>query len=537
MIIPTGTGRLVRFILRRDRWFLPLWIAVPPLILLSFAGAMATSFPTAEVREQYAEASASNAMFTMMYGELHGAGLGELVAWRAGFFPVLLGLCSMLSVIRHTRAEEEAGRRELIAATAISRHASLAAALIVVSAVNLSIGLLTALALISFGLPAVGSIALASGLAGCGVGLAGVAALIAQLTSGAGTARGIGIVFLAAALMLRSVGDLNTQAGGALGWVMWLSPFGWSNQLRPFAGERWWLLVLVLLVSAALTALAIVVSGRRDLGAGLIQPRPGPAVAAPGLRSPVALAWRLHRRTLAGWSLGLALAGLAFGSIGRTGEQIASTMSPEAMAALAGVLSGAGSLGDQFLAVILEMFSMIAAGYAVLATLAIMNEERSGRAEELLATPVNRIRWAASHLLFALINPTVVTVVFGTAVGLVHGLSGDDPGDQLLRVFGGTVARLPVIWLFVGLTFLLCGLLPRIAAGAFVVLFGSLLILGLGIQLRLSPWIVGLSPFAHLPELPGGELQWTPLVVLTALTAILIAAGLVGLRRRDLPAA
>ncbi len=46
--------------------------------------------------------------------------------------------------------------------------------------------------------------------------------------------------------------------------------------------------------------------------------------------------------------------------------------------------------------------------------------------------------------------------------------------------------------------------------------------------------MMDLSPFAHLPRIPGEELAATPILWLLAVTTALIAAGLGGFRRRDL---
>jgi ABC-2 type transport system permease protein len=76
---------------------------------------------------------------------------------------------------------------------------------------------------------------------------------------------------------------------------------------------------------------------------------------------------------------------------------------------------------------------------------------------------------------------------------------------------------------------------PRLAAGAFAVVLASLLLGWVGEELKLSRWVIDLSVFAHVPQLPGGELKVLPLVVLTSIAAALIVLGLLGLRRRDMP--
>jgi ABC-2 type transport system permease protein len=53
-------------------------------------------------------------------------------------------------------------------------------------------------------------------------------------------------------------------------------------------------------------------------------------------------------------------------------------------------------------------------------------------------------------------------------------------------------------------------------------------------MLKLDQLVMDLSPFTHVPTVPGGEVTLTPLVWLTATALLLTAAGLAGLRRRDI---
>ena len=186
-------------------------------------------------------------------------------------------------MIRHTREEEETGRRELLGATVVGRHAPLVAALAVTIGAGLLVaGLLTA-GLAGVGLPLAGSFAFGLGYAGVAAVFAGIGAVAAQLTEASSTARGIGVGVAGVTFLLRMTGD---SGGEATEWVAWLSPIGWFSRLRPFADEQWWVLVLWLGLSAALITTAALVASRRDVGAGALPPRPGACRCGTGIAQP-----------------------------------------------------------------------------------------------------------------------------------------------------------------------------------------------------------------------------------------------------------
>ncbi|TDD21612.1 ABC transporter permease [Nonomuraea diastatica] len=528
-----GTGKLIRLVLRRDRVLLPLWVAFVCMIPVVFVSAFTGAYPTAEARQHYYETSVHTRAFTIAYGVLNGSSLGELVAWRSGFVTFMVALFALLTVIRHTRTEEEAGRRELVGATAVSRHADLAAALIVTCGAALVLGVGTALALIGQGLPAAGSLALGLEFTVAACAFASIGAVTAQLTTGAGGARAIGISTLGAAILLRGVGDVAAQSGDGPAWVSWLTPLGWAEALRPYSGERWWVLALAAGAMLALIMLAVALSERRDLGVGMLQARLGPAAAGPCLSSPLALAWRLHRGPLISRLAGLALVGLVGGAMSASLGTLMNN-SAAARETLAR-LGGPGTLVDQFLAPMMTMLGLVSAGFAIQAALLLRNEERDGRAEPLLATPVRRLRWAGSHVAFILLGPALGLIAFGTAAGLAHGLNTGDVARELSRLLAAALVQLPVVWVFTGVAFALYGLLPRLVAGTFVVAMVSMLFGWVGLELQLDQWVIDLSVFEHVPKLPGGVMTATPLIVMTVVAAALIAAGLAGFTRRDMP--
>jgi len=529
-----GTGKLVRLILRRDRVLLPLWILTFGLLMVTVVASFSELFPTAADRQQYADASAADAGFVTLYGQLHGSSLGELSVWRGGFYPVLIGLIALLTVVRHTRTEEETGRRELLGATVVGRHAGLAAALAATLVANLVLAAVVAAAMAGQGLPVAGSLAFGLELAAAGWVFAAVGAVAAQLTSGAGGARGIAVAVLGGAWLLRVVGDVSGLSGGGLSWVSWLSPIGWVHRIDPYGGERWWVLGLVAALTAVLAGAAVALEARRDVGAGLLPQRPGPATAAAGLRSPLALAWRLHRGLLAAWTAGFAVVGVVLGGAGSSvADMVAGNQSLEEVFTRMGGRTG---IVDAYLASVMAILALMAAGYAIQATLRLRAEETNGRAEPVLAGAVGRLRWAASHLVFSVLGSAAALVAAGLTTGLTYGLSAGDPGHQVSRVLGAAVVQLPAVWVLAAVAVALVGLLPRYAAVAWGVLAACVLVALIGASLQLDQWVMDLSPFSHVPRLPGGSASATPLLALAAVAAGLGAAGLAGLRRRNIPA-
>lgn len=291
----TGTGQLVRLILRRDRVILPLWVFLLGLLPQVYIAGFEKLFVTDAERIDYARISGANAGFAGLYGPLSGDSLGELVVWRAGFVPVMIGLAALLTVIRHTRAEEEAGRSDLIRATVVGRWAQPAAALLVTMTGGLVMGLIVAGSMIGAGEPVEGSLAFGTLFTLSAWLFAGVAAIAAQLTSSARGARMIAVLVLGVSYVLRMGGDISAVGDGRLEWLSWLSPLGWVQKIVPYGDDNWWPALLALLVTLVTVPVAFALLSRRDLGAGLLASRLGPAHAGTGLSSPLGLAWRLHR--------------------------------------------------------------------------------------------------------------------------------------------------------------------------------------------------------------------------------------------------
>ncbi|MEU4274432.1 ABC transporter permease [Streptomyces tanashiensis] len=512
----TGTGVLTRLALRRDRLTLPVWALVTGGMVASGAGSLEGLYGTAAERAEAAATMTANSSMRALYGPVFGDSLGGLVAWRFGTFgAVLAAVASLIVVVRHTREEEETGRQEMLSAGAVGRRAPLTAALLTALALNTAIALLITAGLAGQG--TAGALALGLAVGGTGMVFATTAALAAQVTESARLAKGLAAAVLGLAFALRAAGD----AGGS-SFLTWLSPIGWAEQVRAFAGERWWVLLLILAAVLAQTAAAYALTARRDVGASFLATRPGPAEGR--LATAGALAWRLQRGTLLGWSLGFLLGGLAFGGMAEGAADLVG--GNERAREIFERMGGQSALTDAFLATMVSLLGMLAALYAVGSVLRPYGEESSGRAEPLLAGALGRLRWAAGHLVIAFGGSALILVLAGIGLALSY-------GHDLGPILGAALVQLPAVWTLAGLAVLLWGAAPKAANAAWGVA-GLCLALGwVGPALGLPGAVLDLSPFGHLPKLPGPDMAWTPVLALTALAAALTAAGLAGLRRRD----
>jgi ABC-2 type transport system permease protein len=542
----TGTVGLVRLILRRDRFVLPAWVIVLALIPVNFVAATDSLYPTAADRLQYAQTTGTNPTFLALYGPLYNSDLGGIIAQRCGFIPVIIGLISALMVVRHTRTEEEAGRRELLGATVTGRGAGLAAALIVTMAANLVLAALLTAGMAGQGLPLAGSLAFGLQLAAGGLVFAAVAGVTAQLSEGAGAARGTAVAALGAAFVTRMAADVG-GTGNGLSWLGWVSPLGWGTRLRAYGGERWWTLLLVAALVALLVAAAGVLSARRDVGAGVLPPKLGPADGPRRLSGSFGLGWRLQSRPLYGWLAGFAALGIVYGAVaGGVGDMVKDNPDLEKIFTRIGGERGAssiegggrgledGGITDAYFASIMSTLGLIAAAYAVSATLRLRTEEAGQRAEPLLATPAGRLRWASSHLAFALLGPVAALGVAGLAAGVAHGLDTGDLGREVPRVLGAALAQLPAVWLVGAIGLALFGVAPRFTGGAWAAVGAFAVVTLFGAGLNLNQWALDVSPFTHVPKLPGQSFTATPMIWLVAIAAVLSALGLVAFRRRDI---
>jgi ABC-2 type transport system permease protein len=528
----TGTGVLAALAVRRDRIGLAAAVYVITAGVAGTAWTLKRLYPTPAGRAALAGTAGANPALRFLYGRLDGTSLGSITTWRYGVWAGLFAaLMAIFVVIRHTRADEEAGRLELAGSAAVGRQAPLVAALVTAAAGVLAVSVLLCAVLPLTGLPAAGSALLALGIGCCGLAFTGIAAVAAQLASAARAARGIALGVLGVAFVLRGVGDSAGASGPS--WLSWASPLAWIQLARPFAASDPWVLALPLAVGAAGTGLAFALAAHRDQGAGLLPDRPGRATASAALRGPFGLAWRLQRGALAGWAAGYAFIFVICGAAAKGISELLGTST--ALEREFTRLGGQAAVTNAYLAALMLLAGLVAAAYAVSVIVRLRAEETAEAAEPVLATATGRIRWALSHIAVAVGGAALLLAVAGVATGLGYGLRIGSAGTWVARMTGAALGQLPAALVLAAVAIALFGLLPRASVGGAWTALGLVVVISLfGQALQLSHWILDVSPFTHAPRLPGGPVQAAPLLWLCAVALALSAAGLAGLRRRDI---
>jgi ABC-2 type transport system permease protein len=524
----TATGKLVRAILRRDRIRIAVWtLSIAGLVVVT-AASVKGLFPTQEDLDRAAAAEDSAAAI-VLNGPPYGLDtVGGQVAYQIGVWGmVAVALMTLLMYTRNTRAEEESGRLELVRAAVVGRHAPPTAALIVVGGINVLVGLSVALANIAYGLPVAGSLLFGAGFTVLGLIFCGVTAITTQVSENARVANGLAGLVLAVAFALRAIGDVND------GTLSWLSPIGLVQKSRPYAGDVWWPLAIGLVVAGVLTVVADVLAAHRDVGAGLTQPRPGPAIGGRLMASPFGLALRLQRGSLIAWATGLFATGVAYGSII---DQLDDLLEGNDAAKDLIAQAGGVSITDSYLSTTMLTMALIATGYAVQSALRLRTEENAGRVEPLLATPTSRDRWLTSHVAMSFLGAAVVMVAGGLGAGLTVALITGDWGE-LPRLVGASLVYVPAVWLLAGIAVALFGLAPGAALAAWAAMALCFVIGMFGELLDLPSWLIDLSPFQRTPRVPADGLSPVPLLAIAAVAAALTAAGMAGFRHRDVSTA
>lgn len=516
----TGTGLLTRLGMRRDRWRLPIWtIATAAFVPLFFGSLESTMSDFIDAPEALAEIRPMLAVFA---GPVYGIEGGRLQSYFFMYqqeFVLAAGIMTILIVLRHTRGEEQTGRAELMRGAVIGRHAPLASALSIAAIGNGILAALLSLAGLTIGLGTHASIVFGVSTAATGLFFGAVTAITAQIAGTTRTAGGIAGIVLAASSLLRGTLAVSGNENPAL----WLSPMAWPNLTRPVTDPTWWPVVLTFVAAALLAGIGCALSTRRDVGAAMTAPRPGPSHASRTLRGPVSLVWRLLRGSFLWWTIALAALGLVWG-----------TMSSTMDVAGANSLFGEGDLVRNYLSTIAVTLGFLVSVFALTSVGRMRAEETSGRLEGALGTSTSRPAWIGAWLSVTAGSSALMLLATGLAVGLGSSAANADP-SLLPDMIGALAQRLPEVLVILAFSGALYALWPKWQRLAWIPLAISMIVQYFGAVLGMPALLTALSVTQHMPALPVEDFALTPLLVVCSLAAVLTSIAIWAFSRRTVP--
>ncbi|UCZ53573.1 ABC transporter permease [Bacillus shivajii] len=527
----TGTGTMLRFMLRRDRIRIPIWIIAITLSIVISLISFEELYVTDAERQTMAMTMTNPAAIALSGPDLYlenytvGAMISHQMIGMAG---IVVALMSVLFIVRHTRKEEETGRAELIRASVTGRHANTTAALILVLGLNIVLALVLALSMGGLGYESVtweGSFLFSVALASIGFIFAAIAIFFVQLMETARGATGFGTGMIAVAFTLRAVGDIDNSL------LSWLTPIGWAQQTAAFVDNDWSPLLPSFSFTIIFTLIAYKLSTMRDVGGGMIRPRQGRAHATSLLTNPIGLAYRLQRTSLIIWSFALLIFGMSYGAFLGEAEEMMASMEDTLNEMLPQMEDGV--IADSFAAMFISVSAMVAAIPALLSLLKLRGEEKAGRIEPLLSGALARTRLLGSYLVIALLGSVFLLFMAGFGMGITGSQSMNDSSYLLDLTIAG-LAFAPALWVAIGLGVALFGLWPKKAAFSWAVVIYAFFVVYLGGALQLPEWVMNLSPYEHISRIPAEDLVITPLLSLTAIAIGLMIVGITAFTKRDI---
>ncbi|WP_298890092.1 hypothetical protein [uncultured Serinicoccus sp.] len=530
----TGVGTMTGIALRTGWRTLLAWVVGLVAVMVLTGSSISALYDTPEKVAGYAESLGGDAL-AVINGRVAGLDtLGGVLANEFGFV-LSFGVPVMAIALttRHTRREEETGRLELLLAARIGRHAPLAAAVLLTSTAMVVTGAGVGAAMVPFGADPAGALRYGLAVAGLGLVFVGVAAAAAQVVEHARAVWGIGLAVTLVSFLLRGVGALREGA------LVWASPHGWVDEVRAFGEDaRWWPLVLPVVLWAGLVALAVRLRARRDVGGALLRPPRARPRASAALQTPLGLAWHQQRTVVVGWALGAAALMAVFGSLAQ--EIVDAVLdNPSLGAFFAAGPEAEGRAADLVLppmmSTFLVMLALLVSAYVLVGVGSWRREEERGRLEVELSAPRSRGGWLGPRLLVVTLGALAVGAVGALALGSSAAAALED-GTWVGEVLGAATAHLPAVLVFLGLGAALFGWLPRAVAAGWAAFALAAVLAYLGPGLDLPSWLLDATPFLAVGQDVVGEgPQPTALVVLSVLGLGLLAVGLVGFRRRDVP--
>jgi len=495
------------------------WPLAVTVLAASTAATLNGMYPDQAGRDAYGAAYVGLRSSAALQGRGYDlTSLGGILANEMGYLTlIMIPLIGLHLAIKFTRGVEDTGRLDILTAGPVNRLAPVAAGVTTAAVPAALTVLFTTGALVALDFPVAGSLLYAGGLGALMLTFTAIGAVVAQCCRDARTAYVLGTAIWMTSYLTRAVVDARGID------VAWANPESWLAEIRPFAATpTLWPWIAFAAFSFVLFIAAAAVAARRDQGAGLIPPRPGPATAAPWIKTPLRLLVRLTLGTGAGWIIAASLFAFAFGYLTQQMSDI-------------GTATSADQNINATLAIFVQMNALLAAAAGTQLTQWLAAEENAGRVGYSLAGPTSRRRWWGSATL--LVTAWSLLLLLCTSLFTGLGLAAGFNDTQYIgRGLTATMAYAPAVVLFVVMALALHAVSPRAVAMAWLAVGWGVIVCLRADLLDLPEWARNLSPLHWMGAVPRDDWNQLPALIMTVLAAALVVAATAVYERRDLRA-
>ncbi|TVT28815.1 ABC transporter [Salinicoccus cyprini] len=438
------------------------------------------------------------------------------------FMAIIHGLFGIMIANAISRRMEDQGLIEYVNSAGITRGAIFMTQLLIGAGMNVLLGLVIFLGTYlssddSFTLA--GCTLYAVGTSLFGLMFYTLTLVFAQLLGSSEWTFGMALTILLLLYLYRAITDVARPE------LSVISPYNWLTRLESFASnEVLWLLPFLLI--AVFTGLAWALFSRRDLGDAYFSmernKKPRTIGSYPRLMT------GSMKVLVASWLVGMALIGASYGSI--FGD-LDAFINENAFLANSMAATGEDPIG-QFISVLIMITSVIGVIPALMVSGRILREEKHGRLEWLESAGMRRTVMLPSHGLYAVIVGIAgVLIALLSMYGASMTVRGIDmtAGDYVIAAINYSAG----IIAFVGLSVLLIGLRAKLHFIVWFYLLFTFFVNYLGLIIGLGDeWLLA-TPFHHLAALPVEEMAWTPWFIIVGLGILMMGAGVMLFRRRD----
>jgi ABC-2 type transport system permease protein len=502
--------------------------------IASSALSYVSSFPTEASRQQIAATTGRDSGLSILLGPVSAIGtVGGYTVYKVFVFLTTVGaIWALLAATRLLRGEEDAGRWQVVLAgstrparATAATLAALAGAVGVVFAGTTLFILLTGLDHdVAFGIGE--SLLFGSSIAIVPAVFVAVGAVTSQLSRTRRGATTLGIATFGFTFVLRMIAD----SGPGTRWLLWLTPFGWSELMRPFTRNDLRPLVPVALTVFVLGGVALVLSSRRDVGDGVLASRDVARLRPFGLGSAFGMTVRRELPVLVAWCAGALASGAVLGVIAKVTTGAASESLNNALEKF----NVKGGFAKQYLGVAFLLVATVVALIPAGQVGAAGDEETSGRLVHVLTRAPSRTAWFAGRLACCAVAVAAAGLLAGLAA--YAGAASQGVNLALASMLGAGLNVVPTALVALGVGALVLAVAPRVAAGAVYGFIVASLVIDLSASLVTGlGWLEHLSLFHYMALAPAQHPDPSTLAVTTAIALMLCIGATMVFRARDLP--